>query len=263
MSSPSFPLVATTVSVQLPVQRIWKPAQELEMTPGGTWYLRTLPTGEFYEWNLKFSGLLWAEAQTLRDFHADMCGAYHCFRFCDPLRNLLAWSEDLTQAVWTLSEGLAVTLFTIPIPGVAQGVRIVNSGAAEGQASQTVGCAPTFPYSLATTARSSVGSTMGLLIGEQRMDVATSGQWQTFQFSAIPGGSIDHVTFAIAIPAGGEVELAGVEADFGADSPEYRQSEGRQGLFTQARFKDDALVVSGGEGGVFSAEITVIASAEE
>jgi hypothetical protein len=73
--SPSFPLVATTVSVQLPVQRTWKPAQELLMTPGGAWYLRTLPSGEFYEWDLKFAGLIWAEAQTLRDFHRDMRGA--------------------------------------------------------------------------------------------------------------------------------------------------------------------------------------------
>lgn len=260
---PSFPLVATRVGVQLPVQRTWKPAQELLMTPGGTWYLRTLPRGESYEWNLTFAGLMWAEAQTLRDFHHDMRGAYHCFRFCDPLRNLLAWSEDLTQAAWTVSNGLAVTLFANPMAGVAQGVRIVNSGAAEALARQTVACAPTFPYSVAATARSNGGGTMGLLIGSQRSDVALSAQWQAFQFSAIPGGSIDQVTFAIAIAPGGEVELAGVQADFGSDSPEYRRSEGRQGLFTQARFKDDALVVSGADAGVFSAEATVIASAEE
>ena len=72
--------------------------------------------------------------------------------------------------------------------------------------------------------------TMGLLIGGQRMDVAASGQWQKFQFSAIPGGSIDQVTFAIAIPEGGEVELAGVQADFGADSPEYRQIRRATGI---------------------------------
>jgi hypothetical protein len=261
--SPSFPLVATTVSVQLPVQRTWKPAQELLMTPGGTWYLRALPIGEFYEWDLKFAGLIWAEAQTLRDFHHDMRGAYHSFRFCDPLRNLLAWSEDLTQAVWAVSGGLDVTLFANPVAGVAQGVRIVNSGAAEGLASQTVGCAPTFPYSVAATARSNGVGTMGLLIGGQRSDVALTAQWQEFQFSAIPGGSVDQVTFAIAIPQGVEVELAGVQADFGADSPEYRRSEGRQGLFAQARFKDDALVVSCAEAGVFSIQSKVIASVEE
>jgi hypothetical protein len=261
--SASFPLVATAVSVQLPVQRVWKPAQELLMTPGGTWYLRTLPSGEFYEWHLKFAGLTWNEAQTLRDFHRDMMGAYHCFRFCDPLRNLLAWSEDPTQATWTVSNGLAVTLCANPIAGVAQGARIVNSGAAEGLVSQTVGCDPTFPYSVAVTARSEAGSAMGLLIGSQRSDVALNAQWQVFQFSAIPGGNVDQVTFAIAIPPSGEVELAGVQADFGSDTPEYRRSEGRQGLFTKTRFKDDALAVSCAEAGVFSAEATVIASAEE
>ena len=67
----------------------------------------------------------------------------------------------------------------------------------------------------------------------------------------------------LALPAGGECELAGVQADFGAVIPEYKRSEERQGLFTKARFKHDELIVSCTEAGLFSAVVTVIASAEE
>jgi hypothetical protein len=112
---------------------------------------------------------------------------------------------------------------------------------------------------MSVTARSSSQSTVGLLIGEQRRAVTLSEQWKEYQFTAVPGGAMDQVAFAIAIPMGGAAEVSGVHAEFGACSPEYRRSEGRQGLFTKARFKDDLLVVCAEEGGIISAETTVVA----
>lgn len=256
---PSFPLVAGTVSVQLPLERTWKPAQAVLMTPGGDWHLRTLPTGEYVEWNLKFTGLTETEAQTLQRFHSDMQGAYHSFRFCDPLRNLLAWSEDPTQTPWTRTDALAVALGPVPEAGARQTSQILNLSGSEGLIQQTVGCSASFAYSVSVTAKSDSQSTMAILIGAQRRTVTLCGQWQEYTFTAMPGGTPDQVTFAIAIPAGGNVELGGVHAELGACTPEYRKSVGRQGLFTKARFKDDLLVVSSEERGFISAEATVVA----
>jgi len=261
--TPSFPLVAGAVSVQLPVQRCWTPAQALLMTPGGDWHLRTLPTGEHVEWPLKFTGLTAVEAQTLKQFHHDMRGSYHCFRFCDPLRNLLAWSENPTQTPWTTSGALSITLLPGLGAGAFQTAQILNLSGAEALVSQAVGCSPNFAYSLSVRAQSNSQSMIGLLIGGQRTNVTLSEQWQTCQFTAVPGGSVDQVVFAIAIPMGGAVGLGGVQAEIGACSPEYRRSEGMQGLFAKARFKDDLLVVSCEEGGVFSAEATVVAKVGE
>ncbi len=261
--TPSFPLVAGSVSVQLPVQRTWTPAQALLMTPGGDWHLRTLPTGESVEWQLKFSGLAEAEAGALKQFHQDVRGSYRCFRFCDPLRNLLAWSEDPTQAPWARSGALSITLLPGAEAGFLQTAQIVNLSGTEGLVSQAVGCSPNFAYSMSVKARSNSQSTAGLMIGEQRRDFTLSTQWQTCQFTAVPGGSLDRVIFAIALPMGGSVELGGVMAEFGACSPEYRRSEGMQGLFAKARFKDDLLVVSAEPGGVFSLETAVAAKVGE
>ncbi len=261
--TPNFPLVAGTVSAQLPVQRTWTPAQALLMTQGGVWHLRTLPTGESVEWRLKFSGLTAAEAETLKQFHQDMRGSYHCFRFCDPLRNLLAWSEDPTQAPWTRSGALSITLLPGMEAEVQQTAQILNLSGAEGVVSQAVGCSPNFAYSMSAKARSRSRSTVGLMIGGQRRDFALCDQWQTCQFTAEPGGSLDQAIFAITIPNGGSVELGGVMAEFGACSPEYRRSEGRQGVFAKARFKDDLLVVGCQASGIFSAEATVVAKVGE
>jgi hypothetical protein len=261
--TPSFPLVAGAVSVQLPVQRTWKPAQASLFTPGGDWHLRTLPTGESLEWPLKFTGLTAAEAQTLTQFHRDMRGSYHCFRFCDPLRNLLAWSEDPTQEPWTRSGALSITL----LPGVGaaafQTAQILNLCGAEQSISQAVGCSPNFAYSMSIRAQSNSASTIGLLIGGQRTNVTLNEQWQAYQFTATPGGSVDQVVFAIAVPMGGAVGLGGVQVEMGTCLPEYRKSEGMQGLFSKARFKDDLLVLSCEESGIFSAEVTVVARVGE
>jgi hypothetical protein len=261
--TPSFPLVAGAVSVQLPVQRTWGPAQALLMTPGGDWHLRTLPTGESVEWQIKFTGLTAAEAQTLKQFHQDVRGSYHCFRFCDPLRNLLAWSEDPTQGPWTRSGALSITLAPGSGAEAFQTAQILNLSGTEALVSQAVGCSPNFTYSMSVRAQSNSQSTIGLLIGGQRKNVTLSEQWQTYQFTAEPGGSMDQVSFAIAMPMGGAVGLGGVHAEFGACSPEYRKSEGMQGLFANARFKDDPLVVSCEKGGIFSTEATVVAKVGE
>jgi hypothetical protein len=257
---PSFPTIAAGEVVQLPLQRTWRPAQELVQTPGGHWWVRTLPTGECYEWQLKYTGLTQSEAQSLREFHTAMGGAWHSFRFCDPLRNLLAWSEDQTQAIWSKTAGLTVSLF--PNPG-AQGATLANTASTEGQLAQVVGCDPTLNYSVAVTARSASGAGLGVLIGGARRDVALTAQWQTVQFSATPGGAQDQVGFALAVPAGASVDIAGVMAECGATAAEYRYSDARQGLFTEARFQDDALVVSGTEPGVYAATLRIVASAEE
>jgi hypothetical protein len=251
------------VSVQLPVQRTWKPAQALLMTPGGDWHPRTLPTGEHVEWPLKFTGLTAAEAQTLKQFHHDMRGSYRSFRFCDPMRNLLAWSEDPTQAPWTTTGALSIALLPGSGAGALQTAQILNPSGAEGLVSQAVGCSPNFAYSMSVRARSDSQSTIGLSISGQRTNITLSEQWQTYEFTATPGGSVDNVVFAIAIPMGGAVGLGGVHAEIGACSPEYRRSEGMQGLFAKARFKDDLLVVSCEEGGVFSAETTIVAKVGE
>lgn len=256
---PTFPLVAGTVSVQLPIQRTWTAAQALLMTPGGDWHLRTLPTGESVAWRLKFTGLTEAEVQTLQQFHRDMRGSYHSFRFCDPLRNLLAWSEDLTQLPWTKTTAMAVTLDPGPTAGTCRTTQILNLSGTEGLLQQAVGCSPNFGYSMSVTAKSDSRSTIGLLVGGQRRTVSLDERWQEYQFTAVPGGALDQVIFAIAIPMGGAVELGGVHAEFGACSPEYRRSEERQGLFTKARFKDDLLVVTSEERRIISAEATVVA----
>ncbi len=256
---PIFPLVAGGVSLQLPIQRTWKPGQAVLTTPGGDLHLRTLPTGEHCEWRLKFTGLTAVEARTLQQFHRDMRGSYHSFRFCDPLKNLLAWSEDPTQSPWTRTSALSISLAAALTAGGRQAAQILNLSGDEGLLQQAVGSSPNFAYSMSVTAKSTSRSTLSLLIGDQRRSVELTELWGEYEFTAVPCGSVDQVIFAIAIPMGGSVDLSGVQADFGSCSAEYRRSSGTQGLMTKARFLDDLLVVSCAEYGNTTIETTVTA----
>jgi hypothetical protein len=232
------------------------------LTPGGNWHLRVLPTGEFYEWRLQFKRLTWSEAQNLITFYQAMQGGYHCFRFCDPLRNLLAWSEDITQTQWTNASGLNIVLLPNPIAGVAQGAHITNTGNNEGSIQQIVACTPNAQYSTALIARSAQGGTIGLLIGDQRKDATLEPSWQSVQFTATPGGAADAVSFGLVIPAGGAIDVSGIQVDYGSVQPEYKKSDGQCGVFQNARFEQESLVLSAEQPNVFSIAVTVIAHAE-
>ena len=61
--------------------------------------LPDLPSGRI-EWRLSYRDLSDEEAASLRTLFIASKGSFNAFAFADPLANLLAWSEDLTQPDW-------------------------------------------------------------------------------------------------------------------------------------------------------------------
>ena len=66
------------------------------------------PTAPLNRWSQPYRGLSETERQTLEDFFALMNGRFGSFIFLDPAGNLCQYSEDFTNAAWTLG-GVAVT----------------------------------------------------------------------------------------------------------------------------------------------------------
>ena len=58
------------------------------------------PAGATVEWQLQYANLSDTELAALQQFFTAMEGSLNSFTFLDPAANLLAWSEDLTNAVW-------------------------------------------------------------------------------------------------------------------------------------------------------------------
>ena len=254
---PSFPLIADCAGIQLPLKRSWDQGATALLTPGADWHLRKLPTGESTGWHLRFGALTAAEAARLTEFHAQVRGAYRCFRFCDPLRNLLAWSEEIARPPWSVPNGVSVTALMNPIEGVLTGAVVVNQSSEECVLSQTVDCSAALPYSFSVSAQGTPGREFALLIENQRRSFGTSQQWRKSVFASAPGGESESVQFGIAIPSGVQLELSGLHAEAGVCQPVYRRSDGLQGVVSNARFSSDELVLIGTEDGTYSAELRI------
>jgi hypothetical protein len=87
-------------------------------------------------WTLKFSDLTVDEAQALQSLFRSADGRLNTFTFVDPSANLLCWSEDLTQPVWSVDPQLALSGVQDAFGGAA-GTQITNGAAAVQSVSQT------------------------------------------------------------------------------------------------------------------------------
>ena len=85
-------------------------------------------TGGSTGWQLQYAGLTDAETGSLQQFFESCEGSLNGFTFVDPAGNLLAWSEDLTNAVWQPGPLLAVTGGVADPLGGTQRFSLVNSG---------------------------------------------------------------------------------------------------------------------------------------
>src|SRR5512140_1133718 len=78
-------------------------------------------------WDLDLE-LTGAELAQMEAFFTARSGAYDSFMFLDPLDNLLAWSEDLSQDAWQATD---------PSHFHMEGQRLINTGPLPNVLSQT------------------------------------------------------------------------------------------------------------------------------
>jgi hypothetical protein len=188
------------------------------------------PAGGSIAWQLQYSGLSDAEVATLEQFFASAEGTLNGFTFLDPAANLLASSGALDHTVWVKGPGLTLSALN-------PGCRIVNPGPAAQSIVQTLAAAPDgYLYCLSAMV---CGAAVTMLAGSQRADRTLSGAWQQIAFTT----TADAPSFGLEIPAGGTLDVLGMQVEAQGAASVYRDSAGA-GVYEGARFADDALEIT-------------------
>jgi len=188
------------------------------------------PAGGAIEWELRYTGLTDAERATLEDFFAQAEGTLTGFTFLDPAANLLASSGALDHAVWVKGPALALT-------PLHPGWHVVNSGAGSQSIVQTLGAAPTgWLYCVSAQVRGTAGSCVTMIAGSRQEERTLSGAWQQIALA----NEVDVAAFGLEIPAGGTVDVLGLQVEAQGAPSVYRDSVS-SGVYEGARFADDAL----------------------
>src|SRR5690242_13524518 len=107
-----FPQLDQGITTQLPYAIAPAFNSVISDLPTGPRYTYAKRSSELYRWELKFPVLSDARLAVYEAFFAQQQGRVQVFTFLDPAGNLVAHSEDFSNAAWTkvtLTLGAAVT----------------------------------------------------------------------------------------------------------------------------------------------------------
>jgi hypothetical protein len=196
------------------------------------------------EWVLRYTGLSQTEWAALEALFTASEGQLRSFTFLDPAANLLAWSEDQTQAVWQ-KDALVQVAVTSPGPGGRGAFRVVNGGQTAGGVRQDVAGPGTFFYSLSLWAKSDAGGvlTLGRQAGAATASetVTLTSAWRRVSASGNLADAATPVTFGVVLPAGGQADICGLQVDAQPVAGQYRKTKARTGVYAEARFGQDMI----------------------
>jgi hypothetical protein len=196
--------------------------------------------GETMEWQLAYIGLTDEEVAALQAFHAETEGSLNGFTFVDPTANLLAWSEELSNAAWaagpllTRSAGVAN-----PLGGTAAW-DIHNGGAGPQSLTQTLNAPAGYRYCFSVYVRSAESAAISLLVGANRVTQQAGPLWKRMALARSGDAAADSILFGIELPAGASVQVFGPQVEAQGSASKYQTST-TGGVFENARFRDDAF----------------------
>src|SRR5579871_5110583 len=108
-----YPQLASGALSQFPIKRQRRLRTVTNLAADGSSVKLADTHGAYVEWNLEYAGLTDAELGSLEQFFAAAEGSLNAFTFLDPTDNLLAWSNELTNAAFV--KGTLLTLTGGPV----------------------------------------------------------------------------------------------------------------------------------------------------
>src|SRR5580704_7114381 len=138
-----YPQLTTGSIAQFPVSRAVNMRTVANQLPSG-FTIRMADTGaQKVQWRLAYSDLTDGERASIESLFEAAEGQLSTFTFLDPTDNLLMWSEDWTQSVWTPDPLLQVT-GGVPDPlGGNASMQLTNTAQATQQIVQNI-CGPSW-----------------------------------------------------------------------------------------------------------------------
>ena len=212
---------------QFPIVKRTRKRTVVNRAPDGRSIKWADPAGEVTEWALHYSELSDDEARTLQEFFLTAEGTLQEFTFLDPTANLLAWSGNLDESVWLKGPFLRVS-----------GGTLTNAGGGPQTISQSIAGPAGYLYCFSAYVRATDPTTITLFAGAGAVEGVATSEWQRIRLTA----TVDDPTFGLEIPAGGCVDVRGLQVE-GQAGASAEQESTRGGVYDGARLRDDTLTI--------------------
>jgi len=259
-----YPQLTTGSIAQFPVSRTTNMRTVANQLPSG-FTIRMSDTGaQKVQWRLVYSDLTDGERSALENLFEASEGQLNKFTFLDPTDNLLMWSEDWTQAVWTPGALLQVTGGVADPLGGSAAMQLTNTAQTTQQIVQNISGPSWFMYCYSVYVRSGAPATIQLVVtatGQVSLTaVNTSASWTRVTASGSLSVQQDGVGFGVQLPAGVQVDVFGAQVEAQPGAGLYKQTIDLGGVYSSTRFSSDLLSVTATAPNQHSCQIGLISS---
>ncbi len=259
-----YPQLTTGAVAQFPVTRSINMRTVANQLPSG-YTIRMADTGaQKVQWRLLYSSLTDGERSSLESLFEASQGQLDAFTFLDPADNLLMWSEDWTQTVWTADPLLQVIGGVGDPLGGSAAMQLTNTAQTTQQIVQNTSGPSGFVYCYSVYVRSAVPATIQLVVtttGETVLTaVTTTSSWTRVTTSGSLSVQQEGVGFGVQLPAGVQVDTFGAQAEAQPGAGLYKKTIDLGGVYSSTRFSSDLLMVTATAPNQHSCRLDLISS---
>ncbi len=237
-----YPQLVTGVTSQFPIVKQRRPRTVVNAMADGSSIKLADPAGETVEWRLQYANLSDLELAALQRFFTDMEGSLNSFTFLDPVGNLLAWSEVLTNAVWEAAPLLTVVGGVADPLGGTDAWQLANAGAGPQTLMQTLNAPTNYTYCFSLYAFSSQPATIQLQLGSSSAQFALNCQWSRIHIAGTGDSTATSIEFGIQLPASATVCVFGPQVEAQPAASAYKTGT-TGGVYADARLRDDTFTL--------------------
>jgi hypothetical protein len=259
-----YPQLTTGSIAQFPVTRSVNMRTVANQLPSG-FTIRMADTGaQKVQWRLVYADLTDGERSSLESLFEASEGQLNTFTFLDPTDNLLMWSEDWTQSVWTTDALLQVTGGMADPLGGSAAMQLTNTAQTTQQIIQNTSGPSSFLYCYSLYVRSASPATIQLVVtatGQTALTAVTaSASWRRVTASGSLSVQQDGIGFGVQLPAGVQVDAFGAQVEAQPGAGLYKQTIDLGGVYSNTRFSSDLLSVTATAPNQHSCQIGLISS---
>jgi hypothetical protein len=235
-----YPQLTTGALTQFPVTKRRRTRTVINTLADMTVIKLADPAGETIEWQLQYAGLSDAETANLQQFYLATEGSLNVFTFVDPTANLLSWSDQLTNDVWTADPFLGLTGGLADPTGGTNGWTLNNSGEAPQGITQTLNAPAGYTYCFSVYVQSTVPSTATLLLAGNQSAIAASTKWTRVAITGQGESSANSIAFKIQAQSGAAINIFGMQVEAQPAASVYKSST-IGGVYNATYFQDGSL----------------------
>jgi hypothetical protein len=240
-----YPQLTTGAVSQFPITRSVDMRTVANQLPSGFTIRMSDPGWQKVQWQLQYSGLTDGERSSIESLFEASEGQLNSFTFLDPMANLLAWSEDWTQAVWIADPLLQVTSGTADPFGGTNAMQLTNGGQTTQQVVQNIAGPSHFVYCFSLYIQSAAPTTIQLVqttTGQTSLTpVAVGTAWRRVTAPVNLSSAQDGIGFGVQLPAGAQVQAFGAQVEAQPQAGLYKETTDLGGVYTNTRFSSDLL----------------------